>query len=222
MSAKMKLWTKCPDYRVVDVSDRSEKYRDTCLKLHNNIPMMLTDNMDVPNQKANGTLCFLDKVILKAGVSEDDIDIINVDGYFVQSVVASKVKCLVCRFEDSMKTFEVEPKTANCVAQYPMELLPGMVTLQKINITANVFPLLVNHATTGHKLQGKTKQSLFVSSWSYARNWPYVAISRVRTHLGLFLREPLDPSKDYSYDSRLKRMMDKMRKKAPLDPEQSD
>jgi hypothetical protein len=163
----------------------------------------------------------LDKVILKAGVSEDDIDIINVDGYFVRSIVASKVKCLVCKFEDSRKTFEVEAKTANCVAQYPMELLPGMVTLQKINITANVFPLLVNHATTGHKLQGKTKQSLFVSSWSYARNWPYVAISRVRTHLGLFLREPLNPSKDYAYDSRLKRMMDKMKKKAPLDPELS-
>ena len=76
----------------------------------------------------------------------------------------------------------------------------------------------MNHATTGHKLQGKTKESLFVSSWSYARNWPYVAISRVRTHDGLFLREPLNPNADYSYDSRLTRMMEKMKLKAPKDP----
>jgi hypothetical protein len=88
-----------------------------------------------------------------------------------------------------------------------------------VNLKVNVFPVLVNHAMTGHKLQGKTKQNLIVSSWSYSRNWPYVAISRVRTHRGLFLREPLDPSKDYSYDSRLRRMMAKMTKKTPLEPD---
>ena len=38
------------------------------------------------------------------------------------------------------------------------------------------------------------------------------------THKGLFLREPLNRMKDYKYDDRLRRMMDKMRKKAPLDP----
>jgi len=220
--AKVKLWTQCPDYKVTDGSGRkgsdAKKYRDVCLKLHSNIPLMLTDNTDVENQKANGTVCFLEHVKFKPGVSEDDIDVINVDGYWVRSIVASKVKNLVCRFENSSKTFEVDAASTNCVVQYPMELLPGRIVERQVNMRANVFPLLVNHATTGHKLQGKTKKRLLVSSWSYQRNWPYVAISRVRTHDGLFLREPLDPTKDYSFDSRLERMMKKMRTKAPLDP----
>jgi len=189
-----------------------------CLKLHSNIPMMLTDNTDVEGQKANGIVCFLDHVLFKPSILEDDINIINVDGYWVRSIAASKVKSLVCHFENSCKTFEVEAVATNCVVQYPMELLPGKIMEKQVNMRVNVFPLLVNHATTGHKLQGKTKKRLLVSSWSYQRNWPYVAISCVKTHDGLFLREPLDPTKDYSFDSRLERMMKKMRTKAPLDP----
>jgi hypothetical protein len=128
------------------------------------------------------------------------------------------VACLVCKHENSNRTFEVEATDTNCVAEYPMELLPGQVTWRHIDLKVNVFPVLVNHATTGHKLQGKTKENLIVSSWQYSVNWPYVALSRVRTHKGLFLREPLNRMKDYKYDDRLRRMMDKMRKKAPLDP----
>jgi hypothetical protein len=164
---------------------------------------MLTDNTDVANQKAKGTVRYLESVKLKPGFDESDLDIINVDGYWVRSVCASKVKSLVCKHENSNKTFEVEATDTNCMAKYPMELLPGKYVERCIDLKVNVFPVLVNHATTGHKLQGKTKSSPIVSSWSYAMNWPYVALSRVRTHGGLFLREPLDPKQDYSYDSHL-------------------
>jgi hypothetical protein len=219
MSAKSKLWTHCPDYKVVeDMGEDSKKYRDTCLKLHSNAPVMLTNNTDVENQQANGTVGHLQTVKLKPEFGEDDIDIVNVDGYYVRAVYASKVACLVCKHENSNRTFEVEATDTNCVAEYPMELLPGQVTWQHIDLKVNVFPVLVNHATTGHKLQGKTKENLIVSSWQYSVNWPYVALSRVRTHKGLFLWEPLNHMKDYKYDDCLWRMMDKMRKKAPLDP----
>ena len=45
-----------------------------------------------------------------------------------------------------------------------------------------------------------------VNGFSYQSNWPYVALFRVKTLKGLFLRQPLDPSKDYSVDGRLVEM----------------
>jgi hypothetical protein len=43
-------------------------------------------------------------------------------------------------------------------------------------------------ATTGHKLQGMTKDALVVNEWNYrCANWVYIVLSRVRTCKGLFL-----------------------------------
>ena len=43
-----------------------------------------------------------------------------------------------------------------------------------------------NIATTGHQLQGMSKDQLIVSSWNYSsKNWIYVVLSRVRTLSGL-------------------------------------
>jgi hypothetical protein len=59
----------------------------------------------------------------------------------------------------------------------------------------------VNHATTGHKLQGKTVKSLVIAEWSKVENWAYVVLSRVKTLSGLFLMIPEDinfgPAEDY-------------------------
>jgi len=47
-----------------------------------------------------------------------------------------------------------------------------------------------NVATTGHKLQGTSKDKLIVASWNYSEpNWTYIVLSRVRTLKGLFLTE---------------------------------
>ena len=71
------------------------------------------------------------------------------------------------------------------------------------------FPINLNDATTGHKLQGMSKDVLIITSWPkgglYAlfKNWEYVVLSRVRTIDGLYLFEPIDleksfkPSKEY-------------------------
>jgi hypothetical protein len=87
----------------------------------------------------------------------------------------------------------------------------------------NCFRVLPNHATTGHKLQGQTKESLLISAWYYGKNWPYVVLSWVKRLTGLFLRVELDPSHDFSLDPRLLlvRMLTKMKTKVPL-PYQSD
>jgi hypothetical protein len=68
MSTKLRLWKQCPDYKITDSSRQqkeSKKYHNTCLKLHSNIPLMLTDNTGVGNQKANGTIGCLQSVKLK-------------------------------------------------------------------------------------------------------------------------------------------------------------
>jgi len=69
------------------------------------------------------------------------------------------------------------------------------------------WPVVVNHATTGHKLQGSGVDNLFVHDWNYTVNWPYVMLSCVKTRMGLYLRKPI--SKDltkYAVSPNLKRM----------------
>jgi hypothetical protein len=57
----------------------------------------------------------------------------------------------------------------------------------------NQIPANSNDATTGHKLQGMSKNAIIVSSWptgslaAMFKNWEYVVLSRVRTLSGLYL-----------------------------------
>ena len=57
-------------------------------------------------------------------------------------------------------------------------------------------PIVCNIATTGHKLQGTTKEKIVVIDFNYGlRNWIYVVLSRVTSLAGLFLKKPLDFNK---------------------------
>ena len=66
-----------------------------------------------------------------------------------------------------------------------------------ISAKALQFPVVVNNATTGYKLQGSSEDALFISEWNNrAKNWIYVMLSCVCTHDGLFLKTkiPTDPA----------------------------
>ena len=70
------------------------------------------------------------------------------------------------------------------------------------------FGILVNTATTGHKLQGLSMDYIIIVSWFYgAKNWVYVVLSRVRTLRGLYLFKPLDYDKYFKEDNKLKKHM---------------
>ena len=56
---------------------------------------------------------------------------------------------------------------------------------------AKQLPLLINNATTGHKLQGSRVDTLFVHNWSNVTNWTYVMLSCIKTHAGLFCQKKL-------------------------------
>jgi len=71
-------------------------------------------------------------------------------------------------------------------------------------------PVNLNDATTGHKLQGTTKDVIIITSWprgNLFKNWEYVVLSRVRTLNGLYLLEPIDMNKAFKPGLELSRYM---------------
>ena len=87
---------------------------------------------------------------------------------------------------------------------------------QAVKMRANQIPVIINNATTGHKLQGSGVDSIFVHNWNYSTNWPYVVLSRVKTLDGLYLRKPLDRRlSKYAVPPALLRMLARLRQKAP-------
>ena len=70
------------------------------------------------------------------------------------------------------------------------------------------FGVLVNNATTGHKLQGMSKDNIIIVDWFYSvKNWVYVVLSRVRTLSGLHLFKELKIEKYFKEDNKLKKHM---------------
>jgi hypothetical protein len=213
-AAKHSMWSGCSDSHIKTAGEQG-KFVDAFLKLYTHIPLMYTENHDVANGIANGTLCHLVKVVLHSDVTENDFEKMNIDGYYVRTIDATKVNYLLCKMEGSNRTFEVRADHVSCKIDLPIELIPGEKTRKIVRASINRFPVLINHATTGHKLQGQTKPSLCISDWHYGANWPYVVISRVKTLKGLFLLKPIREDHDFSQDERLIRMLTRMRTKTP-------
>ena len=69
--------------------------------------------------------------------------------------------------------------------------LPG-VAKRKCRVKIQQYPINLNDATTGHKLQGMTKNTLIVRDWSFQPGWLYTNLSRVRTLTGLFINKQLN------------------------------
>ena len=60
----------------------------------------------------------------------------------------------------------------------------------KTNKKIEQFGILINNATTEHKLQGISKDILVVTEYWYKTiNWVYVVLSRVRTLKGFFKKK---------------------------------
>jgi hypothetical protein len=80
--------------------------------------------------------------------------------------------------------------------------------------------VIVNHATTGHKLQGKTVESLVIAEWSRVENWNYVVFSRAKRLSGLFLMESIPEDINSLSPSNYLEMMADLRKTIIATPEQ--
>ena len=147
---------------------------------------------------------------------------VNYAGFLVPGILASDIEHLVLRFEKPPNEEEpliiVKPDEFTFTAQLPlpdaMQVTPDQREL--VRMKAIQLPILVNNATTGHKLQGATIDSIFIHCWSKTKNWPYVVLSRVTTLKGLFLRQP-HPSDMSTYEQPhgLRNLLFKMDKIRP-------
>ena len=202
------IYENCGDYRAT-TGARSSKghFVDPFLKLYHNIPLMFVSNEDVPNGHANGTRVLLKQVILTPGSVPE---LISIEGHKCLSINADSIHCIICSLDNNpLKLFHVRPKTFTCHITAPIPNTFGAPTdaTIKLKIVMTQLPVLVNNATTGHKLQGQTKTNLVISVWSKKRNWNYVALSRVTTRKGLFLVSPLPHDVDFSIHGDLKKML---------------
>jgi hypothetical protein len=211
---RQNFWQNCGEDEV-RCKDRSNGRVDPALKLFYSCPVMLTANDDVKRGRANGTRARVEHVVLKHGETHFYIDL---DGCIVPAVFASQVERVQLKHENTSiqpQVFDVKPRKYSVYAYVSQ---PGTQSKEKsdkdrVEMRINQLPITSNIATTGHKLQGSGVDSLFVHAWNYKDNWPYVVLSRVRTILGLFLREPLDfDLRKYAMSPILKRKIERFRK----------
>ena len=107
------------------------------------------------------------------------------------------------------RQFKIKPERRNV----EVTVRPSRVTSiqDTFKMQMNMIPVNIATACTGHKLQGRSKDTLIVTSWPKFKNnvifqnWEYVVLSRVRTLNGLFLMQPLDAEKDYGPTHELKK-----------------
>ena len=128
------------------------------------------------------------------------------DGKIVPTVSVDDVDHMVCEhYADSIKPlakFKLYPNKDS--AKMKVKISKNVTSVGGVNLTQ--FPVNSNIATTGHKLQGMTKDALIVYSWNYTfTNWIYVVLSRVRTLSGLYLCKKLDETKELLCDEDLLR-----------------
>ena len=164
---------------------------------------------------------------------------VNKSSFIIQ--LESQIKELKCHLDlqrndnipdnNTMKTKldELKKKIAKEMSDRRFKLEPEQfspeVTVRHCDMSSNKFrckmmqiPANSNDATTGHKLQGMSKDAIIVSSWltgslaAMFKNWEYVVLSRVRTLFGLYLVKPIDMDKSFEPSPQLASYMDKIRK----------
>ena len=203
-----------------DTSTHNQQRCDPLLCLFYESNVMVNENSDVSNGIANGTTCLFKKAHLKPGTI---LQPIKMHGFWVNAVNIDQVECLELEWQDSPKfvgRFQVEPKQQKYLVSFPIKERDKPTTRVKTSIVLEQFPVVINFATTGHKLQGKSLLSLVIAEWSNIKNWAYVVLSRVRTLSGLFFTTPIPDNVTFSPDPLYLNMMSNLRETINTTPEQ--
>ena len=168
---------------------------DPALKFYHNKPLLITSNDRIEDKLANGTPCRGKFLKLKDGV---EFTKECWGGYMVNTVYAHHVEYMICshekeKDEDPDVYFKLVPESL--AVQVTM---PSMNKFKFKGITAYQFGINDNIATTCHKLQGVSLDSLVIDTFNYRlNNWVYVVLSRVKTRNGLVLCEKIDIQREF-------------------------
>ena len=200
------LFTECTE---ASTNGSRSNRCDPFLCLFDGCEVMTINNDDVKNGFANGTQARFRKVCLKP--NEETVPI-KVNGYWVHSINISQVDYIVLEWTGGIRTgtFRVKPKRNRFRVTYPVLMLDRKMTI-KTSMDITYFPIHINHATTGHKLQGKSLLQLVIAEWKRASNWVYVVLSRVTRLEGLYLTKRIPEGVDFSPDPSYSSMMERLR-----------
>ena len=116
--------------------------------------------------------------------------------------------------ENRKHRFTLEPKKYTTVVKVKPH--PFARTPMEFKCRMTQLPVNLNDATTGHKLQGMSKDAIVITSWPKGglfKNWEYTVLSRVRTLSGLYLFKPIDMDKSFKPSEELKQFFHRARAK---------
>jgi hypothetical protein len=186
------LWQGCGEDDIK--TGRASGRMDPVLKLWRGRNVMLPVNKNVAQGQANGSQVTVLKVVLKPNIQPRTVMLDETIP--VAAVHANQVDRIYLQHSNPRiqpPVFCIAPESYSFTAKIPT---PVAVRIKEgdresIKMKGKQLPLLVNDATTGHKLQGSGVDNLFVHTWRNERNWIYVVLSRVKTRVGLFCRNPL-------------------------------
>jgi hypothetical protein len=210
------LFEECSE---ADVKRGTSQMCAPLLCLFSGCNLMVTENEDVLHGIANGSVCRFRKLVLKTGSNMKKIKMYD---RWVHAVGMEDVEYIEVEWQDCehfVGKFRLKPKVAKFRVKYPINEF-GIKSRLQTNIELQFLPVIVNHATTGHKLQGKTVKSVVIAEWSKVKNWAYVVLSRVKTLCGLFLISPIPEDIDFGPAADYLDMMQNLRRTVLATPEQ--
>jgi hypothetical protein len=142
------------------------------------------------------------------------LDVIENKNQIQQNFIQVKIDKLKSRLSTIMNNRKFKLKPEQCSTK--VSIKQYNTSSNKIEFCCKMKQIQINSndATTGHKLQGISKDLIIVSSWptgglaAMFKNWEYVVLSRVRTISGLFLIKPIEMAKSFKPSEELKKYME--------------
>lgn len=159
------------------------------LHCYTRCPQMLTINVNLHTNLAKGTHGFFLDVVLKP---DQEFHYKNIEGITVKSVYASQIEYVLWEVNGSLVKIHPQQNT------YVKNKFPS-TTIQ--------VPLVSSNAIYASQLEGLSIQNLYISSWKYTYNWPYLVLSRVHSLKHFFLCNPFKLSRNCHMPTTLSTML---------------
>ena len=195
-------------------SSSPSKRSDPMLKLFQGCEVMATENEDVAHGIANGTTATFSHLVLKENSKTFPV---KVNGFCVNAVHAEDVDSVRLKWSEGNTfkgEFSISPRLFACKMNFKTRQENRNATAT-LRLDVKQLPLTLNHATTGHKLQGKTLESLLVAEFAPRRvtDWLCNVLSRVQSIDNLCLLEEIPQDAVDNVDERLTKMLQQLNKK---------